>query len=247
MGYYRPRSLSVYPIAIGVVFAGILGVSVIKSCQYVNNEDWQNLDEKVRKDLGANFFMSQSVTIDVSGQNNYIKLVGIAEKGGTDYDYAEAKYQITDANLAKIMPNINKSESTEMTKEVEKMSQEFLQTLLQILQESTLVDSKFIEELAINEGGNVVLNVGNPVVNEEHGLVSYAINILKTNGTTFKIGTIKIEAPLDDELKKDARNIYLRDKKQCRIQVMGVQTFEDVQRANLIDQYLILDGNMYVI
>ena len=246
MGYYR-RPLWVYPITLGVIALIGVGVAGIKGCQYVNNEDWVNLDDKVKEDLGANYFTSESVSISVSGQNNYVKIIGSAEIGDSYYQYAEAKYQVSEANLTKIMPNLKTGTASEISNEMDNMSQEFLKTLLEVLNDSQFVDSKFIEELALNKPGNAVLNIGDPVINEENGTVGYIVNLLKTTGTTLKVGTLKIEAPLDEELIKNSKNIYLKDKHSCSVQVLDVQTFENVQHANLVRNHLILDDGVQTI
>ena len=218
--------------ALGLMIAGIIRTNFVKQ-----NNPMELIDYYAAKYLNkhansyVDTFETNKISINESHSQFTIRLTGCANGMKKTYNYANITYKVDYKFNEQLKQHLNKEGSPE------DFEKEFLNTLVHIIENSSVLDFS-LGDIAMVDGGEMVLDANVPQIDEETKTVSYKLNLMKLVGTDLKIGTFEVSAPLDDDLRQKPELIYLKKADECNIEVVDVKTFQNVNNAIKDDNFM---------
>ena len=139
------------------------------------------------------------------------------------------------------MQVLQKEQKTEKTDvvSVNDYGHEFIKSIVDILYRSEFL-GKEEEDVALTKGGEIVLNLSKPYVDEETNSVSYNLTVAKLHNNDLKLGTFVVSAPLNEELETNPRAIYSLSSDKVEVEKVDVKTYKDVQQVEMHDNHTLI-------
>ena len=211
-----------------IIGAGALTGAII----YSNNrteESMEELNTKIERDLDVDSFSTQTVIFDKTNENYVIRIAGSSK----ETSYLTADYKVSEQDFYDIKPS--ESDFTKIKGE----NFRFIDKLVDILYRSEFL-GKEEADVALAKGGEVVLNLSKPYVDEETNSVSYNLTVAKLQNNDLKLGTFVVSAPLDEELETNPKAIYSLPSDKVEVEKVDVKTYKDVQQVEMHDDYTLI-------